>query len=79
MISLQTSYTSEILSKIRPSVWRPGFNTRPFRVGFVVDGVTLEQVFAQDFSLSATFHQQSTFIHSFIYESLCNLGNCQYH
>jgi len=46
-----------MLSKIRPSVWRPGFNPRPVHMGFVVDRVPLEQAFAEGFSLSATFHQ----------------------
>jgi len=68
MISLQTSYASKMFSKIRPSVWRPGFNPRPVHMVFVVDRVPLEQVFDQSFSLSATFQQWSTFIHSLIYD-----------
>jgi len=40
-----------------------GFNPKPAHVGFVVDKVTLGQVFLVYFSFPSSFHQSSTFIH----------------
>jgi hypothetical protein len=40
-----------------------GFNPKPAHVGFVVDKVTLGQVFLEYFSFPLSFHQCSTFIH----------------
>jgi hypothetical protein len=71
------SNSIQVMPLLRPlfaslSPQKPGFNTRPIHVGFVVDKLVVRQFFSECFHLplSIWFHRCSTLIHSAITDGI---------